>query len=130
MARENLAERFEHVPPNGHTDADRQLACKPLGDRLDRRNLRRDDPARLLVSFELPADEHERARLDQRAAALERFRKDDDLDAALGVLQREDRHPVAFPRLQRSHGGDDTTDARVRLNRLSPLRSPRFPACW
>src|SRR2546430_1023520 len=40
----------------------------------------------------------------------------------------EARHASAFALLEPATGGDDPADARVRLDRLGPARSPRFAA--
>src|SRR5207237_143832 len=78
--------------------------------------------------LEFPAHEDEASGLDEIAVALERLRKDDDLDAALRVLEREHGHPVALACLERAYRRDDTTDARVRLDRFAALGTPGVAA--
>ena len=54
--------------------------------------------------------------------------KHDDLDAALRVLEREDRHPIALARLELAAGGDDAADAGVGLDRLAAAGPPAVVA--
>ncbi len=50
--------------------------------------------------------------------------KQQHLDAAVRILEREDRHAVALLGLQLPDGGDDAADRGVRFHRLAPARSP------
>ena len=61
-------------------------------------------------------------------AALIGLGKRDHLDAALRILEREDRHAIALARLQLTAGGDDAADAGVGLDRLAAARAPRVAA--
>ena len=57
-----------------------------------------------------PCDQNAAAVLGVVAVLLKRLREDDDLDAASGIIEREDAHAVAFARLERTEPGDDTAD--------------------
>src|SRR5207245_9408060 len=70
VARKDLAERLERAAVGRLLEMDRHLARDPLADAVERRDLRRQNPHRLLVPFELAANEHQRAALDERGRAL------------------------------------------------------------
>src|SRR5204863_3193992 len=65
-----------------------------------------------------------RAGLDERTALLIGVRKTEDLDAALCIFEREDRHAVALLGLQLPHRGDDAADRGVGFHRLAATRAP------
>ena len=128
MAREDLAEGFEHPAIGGPPEMDRDFAGEALADAVERRDLRREHPHRFVVALQFASHEHQCSRLDQGNGALERLGKRDHFDAALGVLQREHGHPVALPRLELAHGGHDAADRRVGLDRLRPAGAPAIVA--
>src|SRR5205814_5959641 len=100
VAREDLAERLERAAIGRLLQVDRHLARDALAHRVERRHLARQDPHGLVVALERPAHEHQRPGLDQTRRLLIRLWKDDDLDGADGVFEREHRHPIALARLQ------------------------------
>ena len=126
VPREDLAERLEQSPRSAGT-VTRMATSRASRSRtaVERRDLGREDPRA----------SRRRARACRgrapacpfsmrRAAALVRLGEHDDLDAAVRVLEREDRHPVALPRLQLPARGDDAADGGVGLDRLAARRAP------
>ena len=75
-----LFERRAVVRRRRQPDGDRSR--QPLAHDLDRRDLRRQQPRRLVVALELPFDEHHLAVLGEVSVLLERLRKHHDLEAA------------------------------------------------
>ena len=128
MAREDLAERLEGAAIGRLSEMDRHFVGGAFTHAVERRNLRCQYSHRLVVPFELAADEHHRARIDQRGGALIRLGKGDNLDAALRVFEREHRHSLAFTRFQLAAAGDDPADTGVWLDRLGPARPPAVVA--
>ena len=119
MPREDLAERLEGAAIGGHPHANRHLARQSLAHAVDRQNLGRQNPHRLIVSLQFAANHDQRAGLDQARAALVGLGKRDDLHPALRVFEREYGHAVALARLELAARGDDAPDDHVAHDRLS-----------
>ena len=65
-------------------------------------NLGRQEASRFVVALETSLHEDHPAFLGQMAVLLERLGKHHHLEAARGIVQREDAHAIAFARLQRA----------------------------
>src|SRR4030095_3209108 len=68
---------------------------------------------RVVIAFKATVDENAAAILGVVPVLLECFGENDDLDAAGGIIEREDAHPVAFACLQRTEAGHDAADGDV-----------------
>ena len=119
---------------------DHDLARRPLLERGDRQQLGRDHARRLVVFFELAADEQHRVGFDQRAVLAERLRKDHDLEAAGDVVQHEDamrspflvfsgRRPQTMPPTQTSASEPVSSASRLapKVFSSSAKRSSGWP---
>src|SRR5262245_86403 len=79
VPRKDFADGLEGVAVGRLAQVDGDLAGEALADRIDRRDLRCQDPHRLVVAFQLAAHQHHGAGLDQARAALISLRERDDL---------------------------------------------------
>jgi hypothetical protein len=120
----DFAELLEHVSRRWHCHSDRHLMRHTFANAVERRDLRRQDPHRLVVALELTADENHCAGFDQAGGALIRLREGNHFHATECVFERKHRHAIAFSRLQLPARGDDPANAGVGLNRLPPARPP------